>query len=52
MIPLERKQETQGDLLVAGLVPIPEENGRSESIPRAITSKNSGRSKHPLSMVK
>jgi hypothetical protein len=52
MIPPERKQETQRDLLAVGLVPIPEENGRSGSIPRAITSNNSGRSNHPLLTVK
>jgi hypothetical protein len=52
MIPLERKQATWRDILAAGLVPIPEENERSGSIPRAITSKNSGRSNHPLLTMK
>jgi hypothetical protein len=51
-IPLERKLATRRDLLVAELVLIPEENGRSESIPKVIISKNSRRPNHPLSTVK
>jgi hypothetical protein len=50
-IPLERKMVTQRDLLVAKLFLIPEENGRSESIPKFTISKNSRRPNHPLSMV-
>jgi hypothetical protein len=51
-IPLERKLATWRDLLVVELVLIPEENGRSESIPKVIISKNSRRPNHPLSTVK
>jgi len=51
-IPLERKLVTQRDLLVEKLVLIPEENGRSESIPKDIILKNSRRLNHPLSTVK
>jgi hypothetical protein len=52
MIPLERKLVTRRDLLVAELVLIPEENGRSESIPKFTISKNSRRPNHPLLTVK
>jgi hypothetical protein len=51
-IPMERKLVTRRDLLVVGLVLIPEENGRSEIIPKIIISKNSRRPNHPLSTVK
>jgi hypothetical protein len=51
-IPLERKLVTRRDLLVAELVLTPEENGRSEIIPKIIISKNSRRPNHPLSTVK
>jgi hypothetical protein len=51
-IPLERKLATRRDLLVAELVLILEENGRSEIIPKIIISKNSRRPNHPLSTVK
>jgi hypothetical protein len=51
-IPLEKKLATQRDLLVAELVLMPEENRRSEIIPKVIISKNSRRPNHPLSMVK
>jgi len=50
--PLQRKLATQRYLLVAELVHIPEENRRSEIIPRFIISKNSRRKKHPLSTVR
>jgi hypothetical protein len=52
MISLERKLVTWRDLLVAELVLIPEENERSEIIPKIIISKNSRRPNHSLSMVK
>jgi hypothetical protein len=51
-IPLERKLATRRDLLVAELVLLPEENERSEVIPKIIILKNSRRPNHPLSMVK
>jgi hypothetical protein len=49
---LERKLETQRDIVVAELVLIPEENGRRESIPKVTILKNSRKPKHPLSTVK
>jgi hypothetical protein len=49
---LERKLVTRRDLLVAELVLIPEENGRSEIILKIIISKNSRRPNHPLSTMK
>jgi hypothetical protein len=49
---MERKLATQRDLLVVELVLIPEENGRSESIPKVIISKNSRRPNHPYLTVK
>jgi hypothetical protein len=52
MTPLERKLATRRDLLVAELVIIPEENGRSKSLPKVTISKNSRRPNHPLSTVK
>jgi hypothetical protein len=51
-IPLERKLATQRDLLVVELVITPEENERSEIIPKIVISKNSRRPNHPLSTVK
>jgi hypothetical protein len=52
MNPLERKLATQRDLLVVESVHILKENGRNESIPKVIISKNSGRPNHPLSIVR
>jgi hypothetical protein len=52
MIPLKRKLATWRDLLVAELVLIPEEKGRSESIPKVTILKNSRRPNHPLLTVK
>jgi hypothetical protein len=52
MISLERKLAIQRNLLVVELVLIPEENRRSEIIPKIIISKNSRRPNHPLSTVK
>jgi hypothetical protein len=51
-IPLGRKLAVRKALLAAELVLIPEEDRRSESFPRIINSKNSGRPNHPPSTVK
>jgi hypothetical protein len=52
MNPLERKLVTQRDILVVELVHILKENGRNESIPKVIISKNLGRPNQPLWMVR
>jgi hypothetical protein len=52
MIPLRRKLAIQRALLAAEPVPIPEENRRSKSLPKAEDSKNSERPNHPPLTVK
>jgi hypothetical protein len=52
VIPLRRKLVIQKDLLAAELVPIPERNRRSKSLPKVENSKNSERPNHPPSTMK
>jgi hypothetical protein len=52
VISLRRKLAIQKALLVAELVPIPERNRRSKSLPKVKNSKNSERENHPPSTVK
>jgi hypothetical protein len=52
IIRLRRKLAIQRALLAAKLVPIPEENRRSKSLPKVENLKNSERPNHPPSTVK